>query len=458
MNKKLSKIMLFMIAAMLVISTVMISNPGTSHAATTTYKTTDSLNVRIGPGVKYSKVKTLKKGAIVTKVKTKGNWWQVKYTASKTGWVNAKYLKAVKTVTATTPAKKTYYYVTEPTGLNMRASYTVSSKKVGVTIPYGAKVTIKKTAKNGWIQVTYSGKTGWINADERYGFKSTTNISFTASAPSQIKYVLVHDDMNVRSLPSTVAPKLGTVSTNYSARILRVSDSNWAEIQYSDSQKGWISLKTSDTTVTTEKPDQVSKPVNGSLAGIKVVVDAGHGGGDPGAGGKDLSGKYVSESTLTLASAKALKAQIESVGGTVYMTREGTGALSSNKTTDLGLRAKLAAKKGANAFISLHYNSAAASSAAGIETLYYQSTSKEFANTIHKNMAEAIKEEYPTMKDRGLKYQNVMVLRENSVFATLVELGFVSNPSELSRINTDAYRAVVAEGITNGIIEYYGRD
>ena len=458
MSKNLSKVMLFMIAAMLVISTVIISNPGTSHAATTTYKTTDSLNVRIGPGVKYSKIATLKKGAIVTKVSTKGNWWKVKYTASKTGWVNGKYLKAVSTVTATTPSKTTYYYITESTGLNMRASYSVSSKKVGVTIPYGAKVKIKKTAKNGWIQVTYGGKTGWINADERYGFKSTSNITYTASEPTELQYVLVHDDMNVRSLPSTAAPKLGTVTTDYAARILRVSNSNWAEIQYSDSQKGWISLRTSDTTVTNKKPDQISKPVNGSLTGIKVVVDAGHGGGDPGAGGKDLNGKFITEASLTLQSGKALKEQIEAVGGTVYMTREGSGALSSNKTTDLGLRAKYAAKKGANAFISLHYNSAAASSANGIETLYYQSTSKEFANTIHKNMMESIKEEYPSMKDRGLKYQNVMVLRENSVFATLVELGFVSNPTELSRINTDEYRAVVAEGITNGIIEYYGRD
>ncbi|WP_010288078.1 N-acetylmuramoyl-L-alanine amidase [Kurthia massiliensis] len=457
MGKNLSKFMLFMIAGVLAISTIIFSNPGTSSAASTTYKTTDSLNVRIGPGVKYSKVATLKKGTVVTKVKSSGNWMQVKYNTSKVGWVNAKYLKAVTTVTATAPAKTTYYYVTEPTGLNMRASYSVTAKKVGVTVPYGAKVKIKKVAKNGWIQVTYGGKTGWISADEVYGFKSTTNITFTASAPSELTYVLVHDDMNVRSLPSTVAPKLGTVTEGYAARILRVSNTNWAEVQYSDSQKGWISLKTSDTSTTTEEPQQVSEPVSASLSGIKIVVDAGHGGSDPGAVGKDLNGNKISEATLALKSAQVLKAKIESLGGTVYMTRSGSGALSSNKKTDLGLRAKEAAKKGANAFISIHYNSAV-STAQGVETLYYQSTSKKFANTIHENMIDAIQEEYPSVKDRKLKYQNVMVLRENSVFATLVELGFMSNPTELSRVNTDKYRQTVAEGITNGIIEFYGRD
>jgi N-acetylmuramoyl-L-alanine amidase len=457
MGKNLSKFMLFLIAGVLVISTIVFSNPGASSAATTTYKTTDSLNVRIGPGVKYSKVATLKKGTVVTKVKSSGNWMQVKYNTSKVGWVNAKYLKAVTTVTATAPAKTTYYYVTEPTGLNLRASYSTSAAKLGVTVPYGTKVKIKKVAKNGWIQVTYSGKTGWMSADEVYGFKSTTNITFTAAAPAETTYVLVHDDMNVRSLPSTVAPKLGTVTTGYVAKILRISSSNWAEVQYSDSQKGWISLKTSDTSTTTEEPEEVSAPVEGSLAGLKIVVDAGHGGTDPGAVGKDLNGNTINEATLALKSAQVLKAKIESVGGTVYMTRSGTGALSSNKTTDLGLRAKEAAKRGANAFISIHYNSAT-STAQGVETLYYQSTSKAFAQTIHENMVEAIQEEYPSVKDRKTKYQNVMVLRENSVFATLVELGFMSNPTELSRVNTDKYRQTVAEGITNGIIEFYGRD
>ena len=68
---------------------------------------------------------------------------------------------------------------------------------------------------------------------------------------------------------------------------------------------------------------------------------------------------------------------------------------------------------------------------------------------------KSVNQKYKNVRDRGTKYQNVMVLRENTVFATLIELGFVSNAKELSRVNTDEYRQTIAEGVVNGLIEYY---
>lgn len=454
MQKNTKNLFLSLLALMLIVSGILMTNPRTSYAATSTYKTTAALNVRIGPNASTTKVTTLKKNTVVTKVKASGSWWQIRYNTSKVGWVNKKYLKAVKTVTATAPAKKTYFYVTETTGLTMRKTASPSGAKSGVTVPYGAKLTVKKIAANGWLYVTYNKKTGWISGDDAYGFKSTTSFNYTAKATSKIQYVTVNELMNVRRLPNTSSPKLGSISKKFTAVILRTSNNNWAEIQFSKTQKGWISLNTRSTVVTTKKTVQVSDPVDDVLAGYKIVLDAGHGGTDPGAVGKDLKGKKVTEAELTLASAKAIQEAIEKVGGSVSMTRSTTAALNSNKTKDLAARAAASAKVGANAFISIHYNSAS-SSAEGLEALYYQTSSKEFATIIQKNIMKSVNQKYKNVRDRGTKYQNVMVLRENTVFATLIELGFVSNAKELSRVNTDEYRQTIAEGVVNGLIEYY---
>ncbi|GED19175.1 SH3 domain-containing protein [Kurthia gibsonii] len=428
-----------------------------SSATSTQYKVNAaSLNARSGPSTNYKTVFTLKKNAVVTKQATSGTWFKIKY-GSKTGYVSSKYLTAIKsseTSTSSTPAKTTYFYVTEQTGLSLRSGAGVNYKSLGVTVPFEAKVKILKENKNNWIQVTYKGKTGWINAHTAYGFKSTTSFAFTSVKVTKTTYLVMKgNSLNVRKMPNVAAPKVASIGIGFTGKVLRTSNNNWVEIEYSNNKRGWVSANT-DLSILTDKIDQVGNPSSQPLRGLKFVIDAGHGGNDSGAVGTDLNGKRVTEAELTLKSAKAVQAKIESLGGTVFMTRTGTGALSSDKVTDLGLRAKAAAKYGANAFISLHYNSATPA-AEGIETLYYKADSKEFASTIHKNVMEALKEEYNGIKDRGPKFQNVMVLRENTVFATLVELGFISNKTELTRMNTDKYRATIAEGIANGVLEYY---
>lgn len=457
-NNNLQKVLLI---AILVIATLLSAIPmnGQAAAASTTYKVnTSDLNVRSGPSTKYKVLFKVQKNTTVTKVSTSGTWYKIK-SGTKTGFASSKYLTQVKTatvVTTTTPKQTTYFYVTEPTGLTMRTGAASTNKSTGVSVPFEAKVQILKENKNGWIQTKYNNTTGWINANVLYGFKSTVSLTYTTTKNVEKEYLVMQgDSLNVRKIPNVIAPSLGKIGKGFTAEILRTASNGWVEIQFSASERGWVSSNT-NLSIVTKSVEKVSEIAH-TLNGLSFVIDAGHGGSDPGAGGRDLNGKFITEASLALKTAQVMKEAIEKLGGQVYMTRESDVHLSANKNTDLGLRAKFASTKNANAFISVHYNSASVSTASGYETLYYTSTSKEFANTIHENVIDAIQEEYTSYKDRKLKFQNVMVLRENTVFATLIELGFMSSPTELTLMNSNKFRGVVSEGVVNGLLEYYGR-
>lgn len=446
----------FLIISVLIFSAIF-STGITGNAATTSqYKAKVNLNVRAGGSTAYKVVFTLKKNAVVTKTGSSGKWYKIKY-GKKTGYASSKYLTVVKKTSTTKPAattapkQTTYFYVTESTGLTLRNGAGVAYKSLGVSVPFEAKVKILQTSANNWVKVTYSGKTGWINATTSYGFKSTTNINTASTINKKTTYLVVKNNyLNVRKLPNVAAPSIGKVVKNYSGKILRTSANNWVEVQYSATEKGWISANTANTTIS-DKVNQVGNDVSGTLLGLKFVVDAGHGNTDSGAYGTDLNGNRVYEKTLNLKAAQAIKLAIENKGGTVLMTR------NTDTFLTLAQRANYAQANGGNAFISVHHNSAG-SAATGYETYYSNKTnSKEFAESIHNNVIDSIKEDYPNYKDRSLKATDYYVIRYNSVFATLLELGFVSNPTELSRLNSTKFRTAVADGVTNGLLEYYDR-
>lgn len=449
-------------AAYVTIST----KPSLTAAAANYYfaVTANSLSVRAEPYADSKLLTYVKKNEslLISRIASNG-WIEVTYKTGKKGWVLSKYGKQQKkepitnSVTIVVPEQTTYYYITEPTGLTIRNSYSVNAKSLGQTIPNETKVQILKQASNGWIYVKYNDVEGWINGSSYYGFASIENISFTSSIPSKTSYfVMKADTLNIRSLPSTVAPTLGKASKGNYFKILRISSNNWVQVQYNSKQKGWISANTSSSTITTKKPTtSVSNPLKGSLTGLKIVVDAGHGKQDSGA-----VGNGVYEKTLNLYAARAVRDAIQAVGGTVSMTRN-----SDNEFLTLDQRSFYAAKVGANAFISVHHNSGPAA-ASGYES-YYTSSAKvssyNFAKIINDEITKAIKDEYPNYNIRkannsALKDKSLQVTRVNSVVSILLELGFVSNKDDVKLVNTDDFRETVAEGVVNGLLIYFGRN
>lgn len=457
MKKIINNMLKALLITTLIITTVFTVLPKSSFASSKTYSVNaSSLNVRSGPSTKHKVLFSIKKNTKVTSVTTSGTWYKIKH-GKKTGFVSAKYLKLVKqpvvASNVSVPKKKTYFYVTEKSGLTMRKGAGVSYGTASMTVPFEAKVQILKQHKNGWIQTKYKTKTGWINASKAYGFSSTTNLNYTVVKNTKKSYIILKgNSLNIRKLPNVIAPSIGKVGTGYTAEILRTASNGWVEIQYSNKERGWLSSNTK-LSIISNKINQVADDADGALVGLTFIVDAGHGDQDPGAIGTDPKGKKITEKELNLKASQEIQNAIQNAGGKVLMTR------SNDTFLTLKERADYAKGKKANAFISVHHNSFRTSSAIGFESFYSaQTNSKEFAQAVHEGVIKSVQEEYPSVKDRKLNAANFQVLRDNSVFATLLELGFVSNPTELARVNSNKYRQAVADGVVNGLLKYYDRN
>lgn len=185
-----------------------------------------------------------------------------------------------------------------------------------------------------------------------------------------------------------------------------------------------------------------SEPVPAPGAGSKklVVIDAGHGGHDPGA--ISVSKKKEKDFALSLA-LKTAKLLENSSTIDVVLTR------SDDTFLELSDRVKIAEKLKADVFISIHAN-AGPSTASGTETFYQRSSSKSLATVIHKNMLNAV-----GLKDRGVKYGNFHVIRETTMPATLLEVGFLTNKTDESKLYDPGVQDRVAQSIVNGLNEYF---
>lgn len=178
-----------------------------------------------------------------------------------------------------------------------------------------------------------------------------------------------------------------------------------------------------------------------------IMIDAGHGGTDPGAIGY-LDGNAVYEKDLTLSIAYKVKNILESSGYTTSMTRTG------DTLPSLSERPAQANEEGCALFVSIHINSASVT-AYGTEVYYseenntdkYGVTSQEFAGNILEGMLK-----YMGSYDRGVKMANWAVIRRSNMPAILLEVGFISNEDELRKMCDDGYQNKVAQGIAEGIV------
>lgn len=171
---------------------------------------------------------------------------------------------------------------------------------------------------------------------------------------------------------------------------------------------------------------------------VKIIVDAGHGGTDSGAVGNGLREKDL---TLSISQKVAENLRADPKFD-VVMTRE------SDTFPKLPERVKIANEEGADLFISVHINSATAS-AKGTETYYKTDKSKSYANTVHKYLVQAT-----GFTDRKVKQAGFQVIRDTKMPAILVEIGFITNPSEAKQMADEEFQKQVADALYKGIREF----
>lgn len=172
-----------------------------------------------------------------------------------------------------------------------------------------------------------------------------------------------------------------------------------------------------------------------------VVIDAGHGGTDPGAK-SIIAGKWEKEFNLSVAlKVKALLDKEKNIKPLL--------SRPDDKYVTLAGRVTFAQKNKADIFISIHANSSTSSTVTGTETYYTRESSKALANTVHKHFAKST-----GLKDRTVKKDNFHVIRETTMPAILLEAGFLSNKSDSNILFNNSAQDRMAAGIVDGIKEY----
>lgn len=210
---------------------------------------------------------------------------------------------------------------------------------------------------------------------------------------------------------------------------------------------------TSPSTSPTPTPTPTPTP-EAHLKGEKIVVlDAGHGGYDPGAIYTHDEVDYQ-EKVINLAVATKVQELLTAQGIRVEMTRDG------DTYPTLTERADFANKLGAAMFVSIHTNSIENNNDAnGIEVYYsktnnsdrYGLTSKKLATDVYKNL---IKNTSATQ--RGVKTEQHSVTRRSEMPAILIELGFITNKEEILKLSSSEYQELLAGAIAAAIIDNMG--
>lgn len=221
-----------------------------------------------------------------------------------------------------------------------------------------------------------------------------------------------------------------------------------------------------------------------ALGVSRIVVDAGHGGKDPGAKGYYRGAR---EKDITLSIAKKLTKKLEAkIGCDVIMTRRG------DKFLTLEERTAMANTKEADLFISVHVNAHRNKNAYGTETYFLNlatdeeairvaamenatstknisdlqtilmdlmqnakiNESSRLASYVQTNMVQSLRKKYSKVRDKGVKQAPFYVLLGAQMPAILVETSFISNPRECKRLMDPAYQDRLCDGIVRGVEKY----
>lgn len=168
-----------------------------------------------------------------------------------------------------------------------------------------------------------------------------------------------------------------------------------------------------------------------------VIIDAGHGGKDPGA---TVNG--VKEKSLALDIAKRLKNELSSQFKVVFIR-------NGDYYVDLDSRVRATKPYNDAILLSIHLNHGSKSYLRGPETYYFRVDSYSLAKRLQRNMAAVS----PSESSRGLVRRRLRLTRNPEIPSVLLEIGYLSNSSDRALLATSAYRQRMASAIANAVKE-----
>ncbi|XEC95760.1 N-acetylmuramoyl-L-alanine amidase [Paenibacillus tarimensis] len=326
------------------------------------------------------------------------------------------------------------YYKVVADSLNVREQPDPEANVVG-SVKAGDLVVVSDE-RFGWMKVRASDVSGWVAG---YYLRKTNGTAAVAGKSDKVQIAsaekqatVLADAVRFREGPGTGYNVIGSVNKGDGVTVLG-SEGGWVRARIDNGTIGWISAQY----VGGAQGGASSR----SLRGKVIVIDPGHGGDDPGMIGTKLE---TLEKELTLSTSTLLADRLRAMGAKVILTR------TKDVKPKLSERVSISESAGADAFVSVHYNSAKGNTSGTLTFYYSKNKDESLARAIEGRLAKGI-----GLKSNGISFGDLYVLRENDTPAALVELGFLSNEKDEKLVRTDSYQRDAADAIAAGLADYF---
>ena len=385
------------------------------------------LNLRQGPGTNYPIVGKVNSGDYLSVITRSGDWYKIQTKNGDDAYVSKNYVTIYSGETSN-----------NGTGGGTVEPQPEPEPTPPTTDQNGNLLVTDRTTGTGQSSIAFDIGTGTPSVVSNNGNQIVVKISGVQLSADNWQPA------------ENMAPFTGLkVNNNGSDSVLLTA---------SVSDKGYFRLDINGSTFTVTA---VAKHKNGTtgLAGKTIVVSPGH--GVYGAGGAIDRGAVspingLDEVDFNTPLSLKLRDKLEAAGATVIMIRDTEGPINMS----LYERSVLTNNANADAFVEIHGDSAANAAAKGIGTWIYTDNTRlttaaqkdmrnEFGSVMNQALANT------TGQPAYVKYGNFSVVRETEVPCVLVECGFLTNAEDVARLATDAYQEKLAQGIYNGLANYF---
>ncbi|WP_414840244.1 N-acetylmuramoyl-L-alanine amidase [Carnobacterium sp. TMP28] len=393
------------------------------------------VNIRTGPGLSYDIMTQVVGGEKINILSEENEWYKIRLSNDQIGWVASWLIGNTEFSVASNKVGTISTKIA-----NIRSEGNLDATILGKATQ-GTELTIL-FQQNNWTQVQFNGQVAWVSSDLiEITAEKKSIIPIIASTKndedSSIETITARfEGTNIRKGPSTNETILFKANKGDNFTYLS-TEGEWYKIKNNDGQTGYVA----NWVVDLSESQLAAPPANiTSLAEATIVIDAGHGGEDPGAPAPNYN-----EKEATLKTASALSGKLKQAGANVILTR------SSDEFVSLEKRASISNQASADVFISLHYDSTEIpNEVSGTTTYYYNEKDVGLAETINEQLQ--INNPLP---NNGTRFGNFYVLRENTQPAILLELGYLNNTVDQATIYTNSYRAFVVESLYQALNTYF---
>ncbi len=345
-----------------------------------------------------------------------------------------------------------------------------SSYDRATPLPKGTKATVVKRQEgdnNGqkvvWIQLDYGG---WVNtADLKLSTgvaphsliqnvrsqnrPGNTDILFPLQVPVPLVIEQADKTLKLTLYNTTATHNLVKLSNNPIVDRVEWKPIAPQQVEYTFTYKShqqWgykYRYDGNNLILSLRHPPAIAKQSSRPLAGVKILLDPGHGGSDSGAVGAN----GYTEKEATLFAAKLLANELFSQGATVYLTRE------TDKSVSLDERRRIIESLEPTLSLSVHYNSLPTGSdpakAKGFSVFWYHAQAQGLATFLDTYVTQV-----GARPQYGVIWDNLALARPAAAPAVLLELGFISNPEEFQWISDPQAQQQMAKTLASGITQW----